>query len=229
MKNFLKLLLALFLLPFAFFAVAEVCGLCWRVFADLQNTVGFLAGASLYILIHFSVYKFDRLYVLGHETTHAVAAMLFGFRVHDMSVKKDSGHVKMERFNAVVVLAPYFIPFYAIITGLVYLGVGLFWPVEKYQYVFVFLVGFFMAFHGVQTCKTLWETQQPDLKMAGGNVFSIVMIVLCNMLVLALVLKCLFPQSVALLEMARGVCNSTYNLWKIVINYIIDYLISKRG
>ncbi len=226
MKNFIKFLLAIVLLPLAFFAVAEVFGVCWHVFADLQNTVGFLSGATLYAVIHFSIYKFERMYVFGHETTHAVAAMLFGFRVHDMSVKKDSGHVKMDRCNAAVVLAPYFVPFYAVIVGLIYVGCGLFWPVEQYRSIFIFMVGFFMAFHGVQTCKTLWETQQPDLKMAGGNIFSIVIIILCNMLVLALVLKCLFPQRVELLEMLRGMINSTYNLWKIVINYIVDLLIT---
>ena len=59
--------------------------------------------------------------------------------------------------------------------------------------------------------------------------FSVVMIVLGNMVVLALVLKCLFPQRVELLEIARGACNSTYNLWKIVINYIIDRAISAQG
>ncbi|MBQ7909008.1 MAG: M50 family metallopeptidase [Elusimicrobiaceae bacterium] len=229
MKNFLKLFLAFLLLPLVFFTVAEVCGTCWNVFADLQNAIGFLAGAALYAVIHFSVYQFDRMYVFGHETTHAVAAMLFGFRVHDISVKKDSGHVKMDRCNAAVILAPYFIPFYALLTGIIYVGIGLFWPVENYRSVFIFSVGFFMAFHGVQTCKTLWETQQPDLKMAGGNLFSVVMIVLGNMLVLSLVLKCLFPQRVELLEMARGVFNSTYNTWKIVINYIIDRLISAQG
>ena len=229
MKNFLKLLLALFLLPLALFVAAEVFGACWHVFVDFQNAVGFLAGAALYCVIHFSVYKFERMYVFAHETTHAVAAMLFGFRVHDMSVNKDSGHVKMDRCNAAVVLAPYIIPFYSIITGLIYVGIGLFWPVENYSGAFIFLVGFFMAFHWVQTCKTLWETQQPDLKMAGGNIFSVVMIVLGNMVVLALVLKCLFPQRVELLEIARGACNSTYNLWKIVINYIIDRAISAQG
>ena len=46
MKNFLKLLLALFLLPLALFVVAEVFGACWYVFVDFQNAVGFLAGAA---------------------------------------------------------------------------------------------------------------------------------------------------------------------------------------
>ena len=229
MKNFLKLLLALFLLPLAFFVVAEVLAACWQVLDDFQNAVGFLAGIALYVTLHFTVYKFERMYVFAHETTHAVAAMLFGFRVQGMSVNKNSGHVKMDRCNTAVVLAPYFVPFYAILLGLLYAAIGLFWPVERYSGVFIFLVGFFMAFHWVQTCKTLWETQQPDLKMAGGNFFSVVMIILGNMLVLALVLKCLFPQRVELLEIARGVSNSTYNLWKIVINYIIDRIISAQS
>lgn len=228
MKNFLKLILALLLLPTVFFAAAETFGAFWHVLKDFQTAVGLLAGAGLYCVIHFSGYRFEKLYVWAHETTHAAAAMLCGFRVHSMTVKKDSGHVKMDRCNAAVALAPYFVPFYALLTGLLYLGVSLFADISPYRAVFVFLVGFFMAFHFVQTCKTLWETDQPDLKLAGGRVFSAVVIILCNAAVLALVLKFLFPQRVDLAAAARGTAVSTYNAWKIVINYIIDALASAR-
>ena len=106
--------------------------------------------------------------------------------------------------------------------GIVYVGISLFYPVEKIRVLFVFLTGFFMAFHFIKTIQTLWETQQPDLKMAGGSVFSIVMILLCNALMLSLVLKCLFPADVSLLEIAYGTRNATEHLWQIVINYIIS-------
>lgn len=228
MKNAIKFLVAVLLVPTTLFAVAEVCAQSGIIIKNFQNGVGFLAGAALYCVIHFSCYQFERMYVFGHETTHAVAAMFFGFRIHSISVKKDSGHVKMDRCNAAVVLAPYFVPFYAVIAGLIYLAVHLVIDASAYRPVFMAAVGFFMAFHWVQTFKTLWETQQPDLKMAGGVFFSWVIILLCNAAVFSLVLKCLFPQEIFLLEMARGVVNSTYNLWKIVINYIIDQIIAAR-
>ncbi|WP_178338473.1 hypothetical protein [Candidatus Avelusimicrobium facis] len=224
MKNSWKLMVAVLLLPTVFFVLAETFGACWSVLKDFQTAVGFLAGGALYGVIHFAGFHFDRMYVWGHETTHAVAAMLFGFRVHSMTVNKDSGHVKMDRCNAAVVLAPYVVPLYALMAGLGYLALELCIDAAPYRPVFVFVAGFLMTFHYVQTVKTLWETQQPDLRLAGGRIFSVVMIVLCNAVVLTLVLKTLFPERVALGAMARAIAVSTYNTWKIVINYIMEHL-----
>lgn len=217
-------MVAVLLLPTVFFVLAETFGACWSVLKDFQTAVGFLAGGALYGIIHFAGFHFDRMYVWGHETTHAVAAMLFGFRVHSMTVNKDSGHVKMDRCNAAVVLAPYVVPLYALMAGLGYLALELCIDAAPYRPVFVFVAGFLMTFHYVQTVKTLWETQQPDLRLAGGRIFSVVMIVLCNAVVLTLVLKTLFPERVALGAMARAIAVSTYNTWKIVINYIMEHL-----
>lgn len=217
-------MVAVLLLPTVFFVLAETFGACWSVLKDFQTAVGFLAGGALYGVIHFAGFHFDRMYVWGHETTHAVSAMLFGFRVHSMTVNKDSGHVKMDRCNAAVVLAPYVVPLYALMAGLGYLALELCIDAAPYRPVFVFVAGFLMTFHYVQTVKTLWETQQPDLRLAGGRIFSVVMIVLCNAVVLTLVLKTLFPERVALGAMARAIAVSTYNTWKIVINYIMEHL-----
>ena len=229
MKKIFKLLIAVLLIPTAFFGVAEVLGSFWEVLKNFQTAVELLAGVALYSVIHFCGYHFDRMYVFGHETTHAAAGMLFGFRVHSMQVGKDSGYVKMNDTNAAVVLAPYIIPFYAVLTGLIYAAAAILTDVTSYRPLFVFLVGFFMAFHFIQTCKTLWETQQPDLKLAGGNIFSVVIIILSNAVVLAFVLKCLFPDKVLLVQLVRGTAVSTYNVWKIVINYIIEQIISSRA
>ncbi len=230
MKNFFKLVIAVLLIPTAFFGAAEVLGGFWNVLKDFQTAIELLAGGALYLAIHFCGYHFDRMYVFGHETTHAAAAMLFGFRVHSMQVGRDSGYVKMDRTNAAVVLAPYIVPFYAVVAALIYAAAAIVLAdVTPYRPVFVFLVGFFMMFHWVQTCKTLWETQQPDLKLAGGRVFSVVVIILANAVVLALVLKCLFPDKVLLGQMVRATAVSTYNLWKIVINYIVEQILSSRA
>jgi len=227
MNKWLKLLIACLLLPTAFFVVMETIGTFVSVLQDFQVAVGLLAGAALYCVIHFGGYKFERMYVWGHEATHAVAAMLCGFRVHSITVNKDSGNVKMDRTNAIVVLAPYVFPLYAVITGFVYLGVDLFLDATPYRPVFVFVAGFFMAFHFVQTFLTLWETDQPDLVIAGGRIFSIVVIILCNAAVLMLVLKLLFPQRVQLLQMLQHVGKSSYAFWKYVFLFVQNWISSR--
>ena len=227
MKKGIKLLVALLLLPTALFVVMETVGAFLYVLKDFQVAVGLLAGAALYCVIHFGGYKFERMYVWGHEATHAMVAMLCGFRVHSITVNQDSGNVKMDKMNAVVVLAPYFVPLYAIVTGLVYVGLDLFLDASQYRAIFVFIVGFFMAFHFVQTFQTLWEVDQPDLIMAGGRIFSAVMIVLCNAAILLLVLKLLFPQRVQLLQIFSSIASSTYALWKYIYHFVQNWLASK--
>lgn len=227
MKKWMKLFVALLLLPTAFLVVVETVGTFLYVLKDFQVAVGLLAGAALYCVIHFGGYQFERMYVWAHETTHAIAAMLCGYRVHSITVNKDSGNVKMNHFNTAVVLAPYFIPLYAIFTGLIYLGADLFVDVSPYRSVFVFVVGFFMAFHFVQTFQTLWEVDQPDLKLAGGRIFSAVIIILCNAAILVLILKLLFPQRVQLLEMLRSVAVNTGYVWREVAAYMVRWFSAK--
>lgn len=229
MSKWLKLLLGLILLPTVCFVVMEAVGTFVAVLQDFQVAVGLLAGAALYCVIHFGGYKFERMYVWGHEATHAVAAMLCGFRVHSITVNKDSGNVKMDRMNALVVLAPYVVPLYAVITGFVYLGIDLFLDAAPYRPVFVFIVGFFMAFHFIQTFLTLWETDQPDLVMAGGRIFSTVVIILCNAAVLMLVLKLLFPQRVLLWQMLCHVGSGTYGFWKYVFLFVQNWISSRAA
>jgi len=216
MKKILKLIIALLLLPTAFFVVVETGSAFFNVLRDFHVAVGLLAGAVLYCVIHFGGYKFEKMYVWGHEATHAIVAMLCGFRVHSITVNQEDGNVKMDRINAAVVLAPYCVPLYAILTGFIYLGLDLFMDASQYRAVFVFIVGFFMAFHFVQTFQTLWEVDQPDLTMAGGRIFSSVIIILFNAAVLVLVLKLLFPQRVQLLTMGSNILLSTCKAWKMI-------------
>lgn len=229
MKKAIKLIVALLLLPTAFFVVLETGYAFVAVLKDFQVAVGLLAGAALYCVIHFGGYKFEKMYVWGHEATHAVFAMLCGFRVHSITVKQDSGNVKMDKTNALVVLAPYCVPLYAILTGFVYLGLDLFLDASQYRAVFVFIVGFFMAFHFVQTFQTLWEVDQPDLTMAGGRIFSIVVIILCNAAILMLVLKLLFPDRVQLLDMANKIGLNTYHAWSTVWDVFISWISAKSA
>lgn len=227
MKRVIKLFIAFLLFPTACLVLLETAGAFLAVLKDFQIGVGLLAGAALYCVIHFGGYKFGRMYVWGHEATHAIVAMLCGFRVHSITVNKDSGNVKMDRMNAVVVLAPYFVPLYAIITGFVYLAIDLFWNAAPYRSVFVFIVGFFMAFHFVQTFKTLWETDQPDLILAGGRIFSTVIIILCNAAVLLLVLDLLFPNQVKLLDIVYNVGYSSFLFWKQIAAAVYHWMTSK--
>ena len=224
--KFLKFLLALCLLPTVFFALVETSRLFIQVMSQWRLMLLFVGGGCAYALIHFGCYNFSRWYVLGHEVTHAIAALLCGSRVHDMSVREESGYVKMDKSNAWIVLAPYVVPGYVILSFLCYLVLDLFMDVAPYRPIFIFMVGFFTAFHWIQTIKTLTEADQPDLKLAGGKIFSYIIIGLVNLVVLAVVLKGLFPQTISLLAAGERIVVGSLNVWRILVNYIVEKILN---
>ena len=220
MGKFWKFLLALVLLPLTCLVVWQEIRLLLGVLEHFTAAVSFVAGVAVYSVIHYKWYDFSRFYVFMHEMTHAVAAILCGARIKDVRVGKESGYVKMSRTNTFIVLAPYFVPGYVVCVALAYLFVSFFANVTPYRQVVLFLVGFFMAFHFIQTFHTLWEADQPDLELAGGKFFSCVTIVLVNMLVLAVVLKILVPADVQLLEALHQVARQISMGGQIIVNYM---------
>ena len=224
MKKLIKFLIAFLLLPTAVFTVAAMGRILVSVFGQWKPALCFGGGAVLYGLIHFTCYDFSRPYVFIHEMTHALAAFLCGYRIKDISVKKDNGFVKMSNTNTFVVLAPYFIPGYLAAAAVLYAIASCFFDLTPYRYGGLFGVGFLVSFHIIQTVKTLSEADQPDLTLAGGRFFSVVMILLANLAVLALVLKILFPQEIMLGDYAGQIAKASLNAWRIIVNYIIEYV-----
>ena len=227
MKKLIKFALSVFLLPAAVLAVAACVRIFMRIFGQWQPALCFCAGAGLYALIHFAWYNFSRPYVFIHEMTHALAAFLCGYRIKDVSVKKESGYVKMNKTNTFVALAPYFIPGYLLAGASLYAIAGWFTDLTPYRLLGLGAVGFLIAFHFIQTFKTLTEADQPDLALAGGRFFSVVMIILANLAVLAVVLKILFPQEIDLAATGRQIATGTLNCWRIIVNYIVEYVTNK--
>ena len=221
MAKFLKFLLALVLLPITLLVIMEDGRILLGVLEHLGAAISFLLGVLVYVGIHYRYYNFSRMYVFIHEMTHALAAVLCGIRIKDVHIGKESGYVKMSRTNTFVVLAPYFVPGYVVLVAMLYLLLSFFIDLAPYRQVVLFAIGFFMAFHFIQTFHTLWEADQPDLKLAGGKFFSCVSIVLANMLVLAVVLKILFPQAVDLYGSVRQVVQQTGTGARIIVNYIL--------
>ena len=222
MSKFWKFLLALILFPITCLVVWQDVRILLGVLGHLSAAISFVLGAVVYSVIHYKWYNFSRMYVFMHEITHAVVALLCGVRIKNVHVGKESGYVKMNRTNTFIALAPYFVPGYVVCVALLYILLSFFMDLSPYRQVVLFLVGFFMAFHFIQTFHTLWETDQPDLELAGGRFFSCVSIVLANMLVLAGVLKILFPQDVQLLIAVKELMQQISTGGKIIVNYILE-------
>jgi hypothetical protein len=155
--------------------------------------------------------RFTRwLYVMGHELTHAMAAWSTGGKVYAIHVEESGGHVDLSESSVFVALAPYCVPFHALLVVIGYRLV-LWWnPTLQAESLFLLLMGMALAFHALMTWETLTQTKQPDLEAAGGTVFSWALIATANGVCVLLVLKTLFPETVYL---GRAFRQSGANAW----------------
>lgn len=154
-----------------------------------------------------------RVYVFGHELTHALAAWSVGAKVHAFHVGEEGGHVDLSHSNAFIALAPYCAPIYTLAVVIGYRLLLWLSPAWAGQTGFLILMGLTLAFHFLLTFECLWDRKQPDLAAAGGVVFSLALIVLANGLVVLLVSKSLFPRAVALGEPLRQVAVMSVAFW----------------
>ena len=199
MANFLRLLLGLALLP-----------MCWGVSRAFFDAIVIAAGASGWMSVEalsllggvaafamswFALSHPVRMYVLGHELTHALWGLLFGARPSDVRVSASGGSVKLTKSNMLITLAPYFFTFYTFIVIVVALITYAFFRPLPYLPLWLFLVGFTWSFHVLFTLETLGQ-RQPDVKLY-GRIFSWTFIFLVNVGIVLVWLALMTPLTFA--------------------------------
>src|SRR5260221_1208525 len=127
MPKWAKTIVAILLLPLCAGAVATL----WRVLKATGRAdtfwVAMLAGAACWTVIFLLLPKPIRIYVFGHELTHAVWTWIFGGKVKQFKVGSGGGHVVVTTNNFVIALAPYFFPLYVALVVLVFVVGHLLW------------------------------------------------------------------------------------------------------
>lgn len=144
----------------------------------------FTMGLVVYCVMHLLIFKPSYIYVLGHESVHALATWMCFGKVKSFKVNSASGSVATTKNNIFISLAPYFVPFYSIILAVaVYVADNVFLKTSiPYKY-FLFFLGFTLSFHIIMTIDAL-KTRQPDLVKAGYLISGIVIYVI-NLIVIA--------------------------------------------
>lgn len=149
----------------------------------------FVWGIAGYALLHLLFYKPTYLYVLGHEAVHAGMSWIFGGKIMSFKASKNGGSVKTDKSNFITELAPYFIPLYAIIITVIYFLFSYSYQVDGR--IFVFLIGFTLAFHIISTIEVM-KTKQPDI-MKSGYIFSVILVYTLNIVVISVIFNLMFP------------------------------------
>ncbi len=201
--RWLKLIIAILLLP----ATAGITSVAWHAChillagANVVPALAFGAGYLSWLLVFIFLPTPIRTYVLGHELTHAVWALLMGARVSGLSVRKTGGQVRTSKTNWAITLAPYFFPFYAVLFMAGFFIAHAIWNLTAHFWVLFFLVGLGWSFHVTFTMMVLLTVSQPDVK-SQGVLFSAVVIYLMNLLTM-LVTATLLSQSLTFATLAQ--------------------------
>ncbi len=187
MFRFFKMLAGIALLP-ACWAVSIAVHALYQTSIDPAPN-GFAAwalpvGFALWVALFFLLPRPFRTYVLGHELTHAMWALMMGGRVGKLKVGRSGGHVELTKTNFAITLAPYFFPFYTFIVIAAYYLAGIWLETGSYQAWWLGAVGFTWAFHITFTIHMLAE-RQPDIQ-EHGRIFSYAVIYLMNVLVIGI-------------------------------------------
>ena len=178
LPKWVKFILGLLLLP-GCAAVTMSLGRVVRAAGGADTVwVPLLAGLACWLVVFLLLPRPMWLYVFGHEWTHALWTWLFGGHVKQMKISASGGHVLVSKNNFLIVLAPYFFPFYAALVVFVF-GVGnLIWDWHAQRVWFHLALGAAYAFHVTLTWQVL-QTQQSDITSQGW-LFSGVIIFLGN-------------------------------------------------
>lgn len=188
-KLIIKLIIGVLALPVACAVSAAFYKNIMLIGELARHLQFFVWGIAIYVILHLLFYKPTFFYVLGHETVHAGMAWLFGGKIKSFKVSEEGGSVSTDKTNVVIELAPYFIPIYAIIITIIYFIIASSYAINGS--LFIFLIGFALAFHIISTIEIM-KIKQPDI-LKSGYFFSIIMVYIINIVVISFIFSLVFP------------------------------------
>jgi hypothetical protein len=133
-----------------------------------------------------------RLYVFGHELTHAIWVWAMGGRVSKFKVARHGGHIVTDTHNFWIALSPYFYPLYSLVTIAAYGVASVFYDLSLFTWLLFGCIGITWAFH---ISFTLWMIPKGQTDLAHhGTFFSLIIIYLMNLVILTALLIFAAPE-----------------------------------
>ena len=167
------------------------------------TVVAFGVGFFVSCIAFFTLPRPRGIYVLGHELTHALAVWCSGGRVHSIQAGTKGGKVVSDRVSPWISLAPYILPFYPLLAGILWLAGTRVWPeLQNYTLPNLALWGAIWGYHYTFTISLI-PTDQPDF-LIYGRIFSITLVFMGNTLLVGVLLWGAFrpaPLSQTLLQL----------------------------
>ena len=94
---------------------------------DRREFVKTLAAGGALGLMLFGVSPLRPLYVIGHELTHWLAAKITFRKTGEIKLKWNQGYIEIIEPNGFIALAPYWVPFYFMLSACIVAFVMALW------------------------------------------------------------------------------------------------------
>ena len=215
-------LLALAFLPLLWAAGKTVLSMVPALHAEgVRAWWLYAAGAFSYLFFEKLISKPLKIYVIGHELTHAVSGLLSGAKIHSFKARESGGEVRLSKTNLFIALSPYIIPIYTVFLIALYAVLQKWWPKPWAPSAFQFLVGLTLMFHLSMTYSAV-HLKQPDLKLV-GVFLSGVLILLGNTLILGFLGVSLFSRTPTVKQYVSEITHETFRIWKKSMKQTKDY------
>ena len=127
----------------------------------------FMAGCLAGLFTFKFLYRFEPIYVFGHELAHWLAAKICGRRTGKLSLGLKSGSVEVEKPNTFILLAPYFFPTLTVAILPLYFLLPLLKHQQQATVIFTFLCGSTFAHHLYMNARLIMKTKQSDFDKPG--------------------------------------------------------------
>ena len=136
----------------------------------------FLAGSIIFLILWYILFSSRSGFwsTLEHELTHALFALVFFKKIHNISAsRKSGGHITIEGGNIIIALGPYVLPLAAVILlALKFIIPG------RFEIALNFFIGYAYTFHITSLIKE-FHHQQPDIQKS-GYLFSFTFMIFWN-------------------------------------------------
>ena len=153
---------------------------CWNSPRAYAFAFGFCTGGLFFLAL-----PLRKVYVFGHEMTHWLAAKATLHQTGKFQLGPTKGYIEIPEPTGFIALAPYFIPFYFLLTASItaFLAAAIPAPPEILWLAAADILGITYAYHAILSIMALSRAQK-DLEIC-GQFLSLCIILAGNLFVIA--------------------------------------------
>jgi hypothetical protein len=208
------------LLPFSASLVVNIPSL-FQVYTSITVQMLWVTGGFVLFLLVFTFFGAPvKSYILEHELSHVVFALLSGIRVRSISVKSSNAYVRTDRINIFIALAPYSLPLYTVILVALYRLLHSITASPVLVQPFHLLFGITLSFHFVATIHYI-QLEQPDLQRY-GYFASLVIIATWSLIILSAIFRLIF-MDIQLAVFLEKSLRDTYQWYNGAVTLLIRF------